>query len=170
MLFKMVDLSRSSDIHRILFSSLTFNSEGMEGTRMPMKNSRLRDSRTFKCTRNVQNSKICVVDAWQQYVTRTQQQRRIGDKVFISFKDPTVELGVQRIAKETLWIMNKAGIDTNKYKAHSTRMAAASKALDIGFTVDDVMKQGRWRSREVFEKFYNRSKAKDFGSVLLEER
>jgi hypothetical protein len=132
--------------------------------------SRLRNSRNFKCTRNVQNSKICVVDAWQQYVTRIQQQRRIGDKVFISFKDLTVELGVQCIAKEILKIMNKAGINTKKYKAHSTRMAAASKALNIGFTMDDMMKQRHWRSREVFQKFYNRSKAKNFGSILLEER
>jgi hypothetical protein len=61
-LFKMVDLSKSSDIHRILYFSLTFNSEDMEDTRMPMKNSRLRDLRNFKYTRNIQNSKICVVD------------------------------------------------------------------------------------------------------------
>jgi hypothetical protein len=55
-------------------------------------------------------------------------------------------------------------------KIKPPRMAAASKALNISFTVEDVMKQGRWSSREVFEKFYNRSKAKNFGSILLEER
>jgi hypothetical protein len=29
-----------------------------------------------------------VIDAQQQHVTKIQQQKKIGDKVFISFKDP----------------------------------------------------------------------------------
>ena len=41
------------------------------------------------------------------------------------------------------WIktcLQKAGIDTTKFKAHSTRVAAATKAALSGLTVDEIMK------------------------------
>jgi hypothetical protein len=41
----MINLSKFSDIYRILYSLLTFNSEGMKDTKMPMKNSQLKDSK-----------------------------------------------------------------------------------------------------------------------------
>jgi hypothetical protein len=74
---------------------------------------------------------------------KTEGISRPNNKVFLSIKQPYKEIGVQHIAKDTLWVMELAGIDVSKYKAHSTRMAAASKALDSSFSVDEVMKQGR---------------------------
>jgi hypothetical protein len=48
-------------------------------------------------------------------------------------------------------------------------MVAAYKVLNIGFTENDVRNKDI-RNLEVFESFFNRSKANNFGSTLLEER
>ena len=106
------------------------------------------------------NSKICPVTALEQYCARVQPNRGEKDGIFLSITAPFEEVSVQVLAKDTLKVMTAAGIDTQKFKAHSTRMAAASAAVDKGVEVEDVMKKGRWQSWTVFEKFYNRSKSK----------
>ena len=46
-------------------------------------------------------------------------------------------------------------------------MAVVSKVLNLGASVDDVMRSGRWRSKAVFDKFYNRAKHMDIGNLIL---
>ena len=46
-------------------------------------------------------------------------------------------------------------------------MAVVSRALDLGASIDDVMRAGRWKSKSVFDKFYNRSKHVDVGKLIL---
>ena len=50
--------------------------------------------------------------------------------------------------------MDKAGIDTSIFKAHSTRGAAASAAAAAGITTADILKAADWGSESVFTKFY----------------
>ena len=66
-------------------------------------------------------------------------------------------LAAGTIAKIVLEQMNAAGIDTEKFKAHTVRMATASKQIDLGEEVTSVMHRGRWSSTGVFQKFYNRA-------------
>ena len=110
---------------------------------------------------------LCVVAAWKCYLERTRQIPRPKDRIFVSHSKPFKEIGTQRIAKDTLQAMKEAGVDVKKFKAHSTRMAVVSKALDLGASVDDVMSSGRWRSKAVFDKFYNRAKHMDIGNLIL---
>jgi hypothetical protein len=102
---------------------------------------------------------ICPVRALRDWLSRSETWRTHTSSRFLFLRlDPPHEpLTSQRIAKVTLDIMASAGIDTKKFKAASTRSAAATKALDSGVDVDSVMKLGRWSSRTVFDTFYNRS-------------
>ena len=87
---------------------------------------------------------------------------------FMSVADVPTEIGIQTIAKDTLCVLEAAGIDVSVFKAHSTRMTAASKAVDEGVQVSDVMCQGKWLSFSVFEQFYNRStKVPNFAALVL---
>ena len=65
------------------------------------------------------------------------------------------------IARNTIsrWItqvMSLAGIDTNYFKAHSTRGAGVSKAKRRGANPNQIMLQGDWSNVTTFERFYNR--------------
>ena len=51
--------------------------------------------------------------------------------------------------------MTKAGIDTNVFKAHSTR-AAASSAASRTVDITHVLCTADWRSEKTFAKFYHK--------------
>ena len=53
-------------------------------------------------------------------------------------------------------VLKEAGIDINMFSAHSTRGAAASKAVAAGISVDTVLRAGHWASASTFRKFYHR--------------
>jgi hypothetical protein len=51
--------------------------------------------------------------------------------------------------------MNKAGVDTNLYKAHFIRAAASTKAVELGYSIQDVKKHANWSlNSNTFEKYY----------------
>ena len=39
--------------------------------------------------------------------------------------------------------MKKSGVNVEVYKSHSTRMATASKVLELGVSINDVMRAER---------------------------
>jgi site-specific recombinase XerD len=166
MLFKIVDLSRSADIIAISFKSVSFSNNVLSGTRRPIKNYKKDRPADFQY-KAMDNIKLCVVKAWQEYFLRTSHIPRPKDRVFVSHQKIVKEIGTEAIAKDTMKLMQLAQIDTTKFKSHSTRMSSASKALEKGASVDEVMRAGRWRSKAVFDLFYNRSKHLDVAQLIL---
>ncbi|KAJ8029042.1 hypothetical protein HOLleu_28336 [Holothuria leucospilota] len=77
--------------------------------------------------------------------------------LFISYKKP-----YHRVSKDTLsrWIkiiLTNAGIDTLKFKAHSTRAAATSAAVLRQVPVSDIHATAGWAGeKKTFEKFYRK--------------
>lgn len=53
-------------------------------------------------------------------------------------------------------MLNEAGINTGKYKAHSTRAAATSDVTRKGVNVNALLKVASLKSSETFAKFYNK--------------
>ena len=134
----MVDLSCSADILAILFRSIGFKDGNLSGSRQPTKNYKKNRQAEFKYGK-IQDSKLCVSAAWQEYINSTKHIPRPKDRIFVSHQKVAKEIGVETIAKDTLKMMDMAGIDTTTFKSHSTRMSSASKALEKGASVDEVM-------------------------------
>ena len=61
--------------------------------------------------------------------------------------------------------MAKAGIDTSKYKAHSTRAAAGSKAKAQGLSTEQIVKKANWSNARTFYRFYH----KEVNTVTVDE-
>ena len=81
---------------------------------------------------------------------------------FIGKHGPVTSSTIARWIKVCL---HKAGVDTSKFQAHSTRAAAVTKA---GLSVEDIMKAADWSSEGVFQKFYYRPQySVEFGSSVL---
>ena len=54
--------------------------------------------------------------------------------------------------------MEKAGINTDKYKAHSTRAAASSSMKRSGMSINQILAKAHWSSKSnTFAKFYDRA-------------
>ena len=60
------------------------------------------------------------------------------------------------IARWIMLVLQSAGIDTSKFKAHSVRGAATSHAFVTGTPVADILKMADWSSEHVFRRHYLR--------------
>ena len=66
-------------------------------------------------------------------------------------------LNNRTIARWIMSVLQSAGIDTSKFKAHSVRGAATSNASVTGTPVADILKMADWSSAEhVFCRYYLR--------------
>ena len=61
------------------------------------------------------------------------------------------------IARWIMSVLQSAGIDTSKFKAHSVRGAATSHAYVTGTPVADILKMADWSSEHVFRRHYLRN-------------
>ena len=49
-----------------------------------------------------------------------------------------------------------AGIEVDKYKAHSTRAAATWKAKQLGLSVEQIVERANWSRATTFRRFYHK--------------
>ena len=100
------------------------------------------------------------------YMARTNEARkyfascegRKPDSLFISNVKPYQPVLASTMAKWLLRMMAEAGIDTDSYKAHSARSAAASDLVRRGLSLKQILQRANWSERSrTFEMFYNRA-------------
>ena len=53
-------------------------------------------------------------------------------------------------------ILKDAGIDTDEFKAHSTRGASTSKAQAMGLSCSEILEAARWSKMTTFKRHYLR--------------
>ena len=63
-------------------------------------------------------------------------------------------IGAQTIAKDILWVMKLAGIDTEQYKAHCVRHASLAAKRDHGMERDVFLASAKM-SGAVYDRYYN---------------
>ena len=100
------------------------------------------------------NKKICPVVCLQQYLKRTKMGRK-DSQLFIGIQRPYKAISKSTISRWVKSTLTYAGIDTGRYKTHSTRAAAttaAAKAIDISL----ILKAAGWTRAATFGTFYNK--------------
>ena len=79
-------------------------------------------------------------------------------KLFVSNTKPYQAVTPVTLARWLTSMMDKAGIDTSHYRAHSARSSAATSQVRKGLSLSDVLKKGNWSARSrTFELFYLRA-------------
>lgn len=78
------------------------------------------------------------------------------DQLLISTVKPYRAVGRETVSNWVKKMLNKAGIDTGKYKAHSTRSAATSDVTRKGINMNALLRVASWRSEITFGRFYNK--------------
>lgn len=106
----------------------------------------------------VENPKICPGLALQSYMNKTLNIRTCSSgNLFISFRKPHNKVGPQTLAHWVKTTMQKSGINTDVFGAHSTRHAATSAARRAGVSLQVVRRAAGWSdTSNVFLKYYNR--------------
>lgn len=111
--------------------------------------------------RPFEDKTLCVVTTLKEYLTRTQSLQGSESQLFISYNRP-----FRRVSRETIspWaklVLTDTGIDTSRFKPHSTRAASTSAASNASVSLDDILHTAGWSSESTFAKFYNKPIVKE---------
>lgn len=110
---------------------------------------------------------LCVIHTLDEYLKRTKTKRK-STKLFVSFLT-FKSVTTCTLARWLRQVLQLAGIDESNFSAHSFRGASASKALQLGVSINDIMKTANWSSSKTFYRFYHKEviSENNFASVLL---
>ena len=172
MLLALTTACRGAEI-RVFKVSLV----GDKGTEMTLATDELsKTSRPGKKPRSItvvefRDHSLDVVGCLRTYLERTKCWRKGDhDQLLLSFRQPHSAVTTSSIARWLKVVMVEAGIDTQKFKAHSTRGAAVSKARAQGLSVEQILERADWARASTFRRFYHRgleSGALEFQSKVL---
>ncbi|KAM9994465.1 hypothetical protein ACTFIZ_012893 [Dictyostelium cf. discoideum] len=138
-LCKMFGLARSSDLVKWSFKGLNITTDSIRGPVINAKEQR-------------KDGVLSILELTSLDDTYTQKHQ--SDSVFIN-NDGT-PLQVNQINEVVLSTLSKSGIDTTKFKSHSTRSAMASLLLSNNVPFHVVKKMGRWKSNDTVDTFYDK--------------
>ena len=121
-----------------------------------LKHNRLGDPLDTLILRAFQEVKrLCVVRTITEYILRT-EDHRVSSQLLLSFVSPFGAISRDTLSRWTLKVMKEAGVDTQKYRGHSTRGASASAACRLGVPLNLILKHASWKCADSFARFYNK--------------
>ena len=97
----------------------------------------------------------------EDYIAASARVRRMlpqasRKRLFVSLTESHARvLQPATLASDMRAVMATAGIDTDKFKAHSVRSAAVNQAKRQGLQLKQILKLGNWKSRTVFKRHYD---------------
>ena len=113
--------------------------------------------------------RLCVVRTLKMYLKRTEDFRSYSG-LLLSFIRPHKPISRDTLSRWVLLVLCKSGLDTSKYKSHSTRGASASAARRLGVPLNLIMKRASWKCATSFARFYDKQIEQDecqVGDALL---
>ena len=170
-LLLMVTSQRGQTIVNLTLDDLSLSDVAIFRMKKLLKHNRVGDPLdTVKLRPFSHCKKLCVVRALKAYLCKTQFFRSYS-ALLLSYIRPYKPISRDTLSRWTLSILSMAGIDTSRYKSHSTRGASTSAAKRLGVPINTIMKQASWRSVQSFAKFYDKrleDDTMDMQNALLE--
>ena len=122
----------------------------------PLKHSKPGTNTLIHIHKFESNHDLCVYSTLQEYIIRTQELRS-STKLWIAYKKPHSPISRQTISRWIKSVLQSSGIDIKMFGGHSTRMASASKAANVGIGLQAILNTCSWTSSGNFRKHYERS-------------
>ena len=157
MLLALTRQSRSSDLTSLDVRFRRYSSEGVtfQPTKLAKQSGPTKDVTDFCFARFPHNPKLCPVHTLQAYEVVTQGIRDDNKvtKLLLATIRPHKAVTSSTIAKWLKVIMERAGINTSIFKAHSVRSASVSTAAIAGITTADILEAADWTNQSVLQNF-----------------
>ena len=94
--------------------------------------------------RPFEDKSLCVVTTLKEYLTRTQSLWGSESQLFISYTRPLRRVSIETISRWVKLVLTDSGIDTLRFKPHSTRAARTSAARNASVSLDDILDTAGW--------------------------
>ena len=157
MLLLLVSGHRTQSMHQLHLDEMVLSSKScVFNITSNLKHSRGNAPATALKFQHYQSDpRVCPITYLKAYLKRT-QNLRTSRFLFITSVPPHRHVTSSTLARWSKTVLNASGIDTTIYGAHSTRAASASAAAMRGVPIDSILKQGCWKTANMFNTWYNR--------------
>ena len=154
MLLALATHQRAQTLHSICIDNIIFSKSlvVIPITKMLKHTTVRKPSFSINLKRYI-DSDLCVINALELYLKQTETIRK-SRNLFISFQRPHGAVSVSTISRWIKNVLKEAGIDTDIFKAHSTRSASSVKALSDQKDINEISKDDGWSKNRIFEKYY----------------
>lgn len=158
MLLLLCTAQRGQTIWRLPISGLVFTDVGVVfRMKHQLKHDKPGDHlNTIPVYSYREDSDLCPVRCLCAYLRKTEEFRGNTDQLLLATIEPHEAVKRCTISNWVKQVLVLAGIDTNKYKSHSTRAAATSMAAQKGINVNRLLRQASWKNEMTFGRFYNK--------------
>ena len=106
--------------------------------------------------------KLCSISHLQEYLKRTNLFRKESKQLLLSHVKSHGPVRKDTISRWCKSVLSSAGIDTSKFKGHSTRAASSSHLANNNINIKDIMLSVGWSNERTFQKFYHRPSDPEF--------
>ena len=100
------------------------------------------------------------IECIDRYMELSNPWRKNESQLLLSYIRPYEKVSTSTISRWVVDVLKQSGIDTEMYKAHSTRSASTSKVkrkLNIfRLSISDILKRRHWSGESTFQKFCNK--------------
>ena len=105
---------------------------------------------------------LCPVRALRYYLDRTSDLRQNKELVFVSFKKgfdkdispATISSWIKQTVILCYELSDQEALSLHQVKAHDVRAFAASKAFQLGISLEQILSACHWKSHNTFTQFY----------------
>ncbi|KAL9970002.1 hypothetical protein ACROYT_G022301 [Oculina patagonica] len=97
---------------------------------------------------------LCVYETLDYYLKATENFRN-STRLLVSYIKPYKAVTSSTVGRWVRTMLCQAGIDTEKFSAHSTRCASTSKAI-ASVSTDVILATAGWTEESTFRTFYNK--------------
>jgi hypothetical protein len=99
------------------------------------------------------DEQLCIFKTITAYLARTKSLRGNHTQLLVSYQQPHRLVTTDTIARWLKTVLDKAGIDTMMFSAHSTRAALTTAAKMAKLSVNVIMNAAGWTNALTFSKF-----------------
>lgn len=108
------------------------------------------------------DKKLCIISHLQEYLKRTTPFRKDSKQLLLSYVKPHGPVRKDTISRWCKSVLSSAGIDTSKFKGHSTRAASSTHLADNDINIKDIMLSTGWSNERIFQQFYHKPSDPEF--------
>jgi len=108
------------------------------------------------------DEKLCAIVHLQEYIKRTTPFRDASKQLLLSHVKPHGPVSKDTISRWCKTVLSTAGVDTSKFKGHSTRAASSSFLADNNINIKDILLSAGWSNERTFQQFYHKSSEPEF--------
>ncbi len=157
-LLALATLLRTAELSLISFDSVRFTEDGASFSLGRPRKSQHSGALQTIAIKKLGDPLVCPVHCLGTYraLTDVCRNKSNSERLLIGLISPFNNVSASTVSRWIKWVLKEAKVEA-VFSAHSTRGAAASRAVAQGVPIDSVLRSVNWAAESTFTRFYRRA-------------